>query len=105
MVLVAVVVHYRDCPLVVDIEDGEVVTLFQVRHIGDENVLPFTGGDGYADVVDLADALAVGDVADFFVVGVGFALFSGSSVPDWVAVGIGVVIWVGLVMGVVRSKE
>lgn len=31
-------------------------------------------------------------------VGVGVALYSATSLPDWLAVGIGVAIWVGVVM-------
>jgi len=37
-------------------------------------------------------------------VGVGVALYSATSLPDWLAVGIGVAIWVGVVMAR-RSKE
>jgi hypothetical protein len=37
-------------------------------------------------------------------VGVGVALYSATSLPDWLAVGIGVVIWVGVVMAG-RSKS
>jgi hypothetical protein len=32
-------------------------------------------------------------------VGVGVALYSATSLPDWLAVGIGVAIWVGVVAG------
>lgn len=37
-------------------------------------------------------------------VGVGVALYSATSLPDWLAVGIGVAIWVGVVAAA-RSKE
>ncbi len=37
-------------------------------------------------------------------VGVGVALYSATSLPDWLAVGIGLAIWVGVAMGG-RSKE
>ena len=37
-------------------------------------------------------------------VGVGVALYSATSLPDWLAVGIGVAIWVGVVMEG-RSKK
>ena len=37
-------------------------------------------------------------------VGVGVALYSATSLPDWLAVGIGVAIWVGVVMAG-RSKS
>ena len=37
-------------------------------------------------------------------VGVGVALYSATSLPDWLAVGIGVAIWVGVVAGA-RSME
>ena len=37
-------------------------------------------------------------VATALGVGVGVALYSATSLPDWLAVGIGVAIWVGVVM-------
>jgi hypothetical protein len=37
-------------------------------------------------------------VATALGVGVGVALYSATSIPDWLAVGIGVAIWVGVVM-------
>ena len=43
-------------------------------------------------------------VATALGVGVGVALYSATSLPDWLAVGIGVVIWVGVVVEG-RSKE
>jgi hypothetical protein len=72
-------------------------TMEVAEHMNSES-----NGESHADEPKRSKATTYG-AATALGVGVGVALYSATSLPDWLAVGIGVAIWVGVAVGG-RSK-